>query len=365
MPILPSIRPISPLSDAVTAQANDSIVRGDGTTRENNRSVIEAKAAQKIGRQLSVASNGNHYADVHRQEAERALNGNGGLVSPPNGQKEGFFSHLRKRARRLSGRHQLPMSPTSDDVEANAGCVPWSNRSSMIIDSAPMAPSVTQHPKTDFTELDKALENVRYSLEASAQAGQASNTSNHNQLKTSVSGLLKRQHSLPHGQQAKSVDNLSTAAGGSNAVSSRTRRAIQMSTHPVSRYETPDEQDELLDEAIASAHKAAKRLDHVPKQEKANNNAATAHNDPSRPSLQQYTSNVVIPNPYPTPSSSAKRNSVLFGEDDSQPAKPLEISKRRSENVDANPQWPTPPDNDNEWASAAAASIYAAGAAYC
>ncbi|KAI9718261.1 MAG: hypothetical protein M1812_004251 [Candelaria pacifica] len=365
MPILPSIRPISPLSDAVTAQANDSIVKEGEAIREDSRSVIDAKAAQKIGRQLSVASNGNHYADVHRQEAERALNGNGGLASPPNGSKEGFFSHLRKRARRLSGRHQLPMSPNSDDVEANAGCVPWSNRSSMIIDSAPIAPGVMQ-PKTDFTELDKALENVRYSLEASAHAGQGqvSTTPNHNQLKTSVSGMLKRQHSLPQGQQARSVDNLSTAVSGSNAVSSRTRRAIQMSAHPVSRYETPDEQDELLDEAITSAHKAAKRLDNVPKSDSGNHNVKASHKDPSRPSLQQYTSNVVISNPYPTPSSSAKRNSVLFGEDDSQQAKPLDINKRQADNLDANTQWPTPPDTENEWAAAAAASIYAAGAAY-
>ncbi|KAI9795466.1 MAG: hypothetical protein M1835_005698 [Candelina submexicana] len=366
MPILPSIRPISPLSDAVTAQANDSIIREGEALRDDTRSVIGAKAAQKIGRQLSVASNGNHYADVHRQEAERALNGNGGLASPPNGQKEGFFSHLRKRARRLSGRHQLPMSPTSDDVEANAGCAPWSNRSSMIIDSAP-TPVVIQPPKTDFTELDRALETVRYSLEASAHSGhgQTGTASNNNQLKTSVSGLLKRQHSLPQGQQVKSVDNLPTAAGGSSAVSSRTRRAIQMSAHPVNRYETPDEQDELLDEAIVSAHKASKRLDHVSKPDKGGNNIIAASKDPIRPSLQQYTSNVVIPNPYPTPSSSAKRNSVLFGEDNSQQAKPLDINKKRSDSMDANPQWPTPPDTENEWAAAAAASIYAAGAAYC
>ena len=63
IPILPSIRPVSPLSDAVTARASHRAAEGDD------------KAAKKIGRQLSVASHGNHYADIHRQEAERALNG--------------------------------------------------------------------------------------------------------------------------------------------------------------------------------------------------------------------------------------------------------------------------------------------------
>jgi meiosis induction protein kinase IME2/SME1 len=99
MPILPSIRPISPLSNAVTAQANSRIANENPGHQTMTASLQEEKAAKKIGRQLSVASNGNHYADIHRQEAERALNGDGGLMSPPNGQKESFFSHLRSQRR--------------------------------------------------------------------------------------------------------------------------------------------------------------------------------------------------------------------------------------------------------------------------
>src|SRR5947199_6154344 len=111
--------------------------------------------SKKIGRQLSVNSHGNHYADLHRQEAERSLNGGGPLMSPPYGQKESFFSHLRKRARRLSGRHGFT-SPSGDDVEANAGAPQWSNRSSMVVDSI-----IESSNQNDFSEIDRALQNVR------------------------------------------------------------------------------------------------------------------------------------------------------------------------------------------------------------
>lgn len=91
MPILPTIRPISPLSDAVTAQASN---RTPGYSHPyantSQRSVATEKTSKKISRQLSVASSTNHYAELHRQQAERALNGTG-LASPPSAQKESFF----------------------------------------------------------------------------------------------------------------------------------------------------------------------------------------------------------------------------------------------------------------------------------
>ncbi|CAI4217303.1 unnamed protein product [Parascedosporium putredinis] len=131
MPILPTIRPISPLSDAVTAQAKHA-----NALHEAGGQGLDPRQSKKVGRQLSVTSSTNQYAEMHRQQAERALNGNTGLISPPSAQKESFFSHLRKRARRFSGRHQTPLSPAYDDLEAQAGCGPWaSNRSSMVIDS--------------------------------------------------------------------------------------------------------------------------------------------------------------------------------------------------------------------------------------
>ncbi|KAI9878446.1 MAG: hypothetical protein M1830_000881 [Pleopsidium flavum] len=366
MPILPSIRPISPLSDAVTAQATNRLAnehRVDGST---GISGMDDNTAKKIGRQLSVASHGNHYADIHRQEAERALNGNDGLVSPPNGQKESFFSHLRKRARRLSGRHNTPLSPSSDDIEANAGCGPWSsNRSSMALDVPPVV-APTSNP--NFTELDKALQNVRSSLESSSLPGsvQPSNMTKRVPLMLPSNPTLKRHHSLPQGQQTGSFENLSAAVTTNyGPISSRTRRALQMSNHPVHRYETPDEEDELLDEVLNSAHKAAKRLDRNTRVENDSHRNALAHKDSNHQPLRQSASNVALnSNPYPTPSPSAKRDGVLFGQDLSdEPTKPLNIAKALSANEDA-PRWPTPPYEENEWGASAAASIYAAGSTY-
>ena len=256
MHILPSIRPISPLSAAVTAQANSTL----------NSDVVEPnqETPKKIGRQLSVASNGDHYTNAHRQEAERALNGYGNVASPTNGQKESFFSHLRKRARRLSGRHQVPLSPKYDDIEANAGCGPWSsNRSSMAVDPNTMAETAS---RTDFTELDRALQNVRYSIEASSPLAQAQHPQPHRQssINTATSPALKRHHSVTRMQSHRSIDDLQTLdVVGPGPISGRTRRALQLSTHPAHRYETPDEEDELLDEAIRGVQRAVKGTNRV------------------------------------------------------------------------------------------------------
>ena len=317
IPILPSIRPVSPLSAEVTAQA--SVRPADG----------EEKAAKKIGRQLSVASHGNHYADAHRQEAERALNGQSGLTSPPNGQKEGFFSHLRKRARRLSGRYQTPMSPNSDDIEANAGCAPWagtSARQSMIID--PPAGTVSS---TDFSELDKALQHVRDSVEASQS--NANKTS-----RVATNPMLKRHHSVPHGPEPRNSD--SNVAG---PISSRTRRALQHKSNPTNRYETPNEEEELLSEVLASAQKAAKKLDNP------------------KVSVRRSQTDLGPSASYLTPSPSANRNSVGFGRSNYMtPSKPMEISQNRPAKEETVSKWPTPPYDENDWASSVAASLMTA-----
>ena len=321
MPILPTIRPISPLSDAVTAQSHRTAHQG-----EQPRGPMDEKVAKKIGRQLSVASNGNHYSDLHRQEAERALNGQG--VSSPT-HKEGFFSHLRKRARRLSGRHQIPLSPPADDIEANAGCGPWSNRSSIAIDSATMNMPTNAD---EFKDLDRALRNVRYSVEHTTPLNVG------NTAAARLNLAQAKRHSLPQGHQTRSVGDL-TLSNPAAPISTRTRRALQMSTHPVHRYETPDEEEELLDEMLASTQRANHRLN--------------ADRSPLRPSA----SNLGLSNPYPTPSPSAKRNSVGFGP----VPRPVDIQHAKGQEE---PKWPTPPYDENEWATAAAASIYAAGAAY-
>ncbi|KAJ4314611.1 Serine/threonine protein kinase [Neodidymelliopsis sp. IMI 364377] len=317
IPILPSIRPVSPISAEVTAQA--SVRAADK----------EGKA--KIGRQLSLASHGNHYADAHRQEAERALNGQSGLASPASGQKEGFFSHLRKRARRLSGRYPTPMSPNSDDVEANAGCAPWagSARSSLVVEQAPVA-APSANP--DYSELDKALQHVRCTVENNAA-----------KQRVASNPVLKRHHSVPHGPEPRVSEN-----GVGGPVSSRTRRAAQTKSNPSNppnKYETPNEEEELLSEVLASAHKAAKKLD---TQQKAPRHSHS-HTEPSAS--------------YLTPSPSANRNTAFNQSNYNTPSKPMEISKPHPVQNESVSKWPTPPD-DNDWASSVAASLMATQSLY-
>ena len=322
MHILPTIRPISPLSDAVTAQGSHNGAVYDAY----GNSLRSEEKSKKIGRQLSVTSSTNHYAELHRQHAERALNGNAGVSSPPSAHRESFFSHLRKRARRFSGRHQTPMSPTYDDVEAQAGCGPWaSNRSSMVIDSHGVAV-----PKQDgYESLDKAMRDVQNAQNSLPPAPPS-------HLLTPNSNL-KRHHSLPQQQQARSVDNLIGAARSGGPISSRTRRA--QASQGMHHYDAPDEEDELLDEVLTSTRRAMKRLEH------------------STPgSLRQSSSNIAISNPYPTPSPSAS-GTVLFGDgNEAVSPKPLDLSKKTEREY----KWPTPPYEESEWAASASASIWAA-----
>ncbi|KAK7549399.1 serine/threonine-protein kinase MAK [Phyllosticta citricarpa] len=324
MPILPSIRPISPFSDAVTAQATPK--------------PVEEKASRKIGRQLSL--HGNHYADMHRAEAERALNGNG-LASPSNPQKEGFFSHLRKRARRLSGRYQAPPSPADHDFEASAGCLAWgySNRHSMNVDPPPAPTSnPTGVPQPDSAEMDRAIQHVRYSLEGLSPAGSVSKPSS----RVASNPMLKRHHSLPHG------------GDGKGPVSSRTRRALQQSTNANQRYETPNEEEELLDEALKNAHRASRRL-------ARRDGPTSTPQENVRPPLQPSVADFPAGS-YLTPTPSANRNLGFGSAVYTTPSKPVDIAKRQSQTHEHS--WPTPPEEQSEWASSAAASIFAAQSAY-
>ncbi|KAJ2985985.1 hypothetical protein NUW58_g5248 [Xylaria curta] len=327
MPILPTIRPISPLSDAVTAQASN---RTPGYSHPHantsQRSVATEKTSKKISRQLSVASSTNHYAEMHRQQAERALNGTG-LASPPSAQKESFFSHLRKRARRFSGRHQTPVSPSFDDIEAHAGCGPWaSNRSSFVVDQ-------NQNSRADtYDSLNKTVRDV-------PNVPDASTTPTPPIHNAASSGNLKRHHSLPH-QQPRSVDNLIGSARTPGPISSRTRRA--QGNHGV-QGDALDEEEELLDEVLHSTHRAMKRLEKDGKY-----------------GLRQSASNLGLSNPYPTPSPSASGNVALFG-DAHEPITPKPLDLKKQAGKDAEQKWPTPPYEGSEWGSSANASIWAAG----
>lgn len=347
MPILPSIRPISPLSNAVTAQAGGRL-HTDAEMRPGAVAHGSEEKAKKIGRQLSLKSHGNHYEDGH---VERGLNGTRSPLSPLSAQKESFFSHLRKRARRFSGRHGVT-SPQADDLEANAASQPWSNRSSIVGDHV-VRNGATEN---DFTELDKALQSVRYSLENPTKEPRAL------PVIPAQSPSLKRHHSLPKGNAGRINESPSTTT----PISSRTRRALQMTSHPVHRYETPEEEDELLDEVLNSANAAASRLAQYSKAEEKKHRSALVQmstNHQSAPKTQ-VPGEVTLSAAYPTPSPSAKRNGVLFGQESITSSQPLAIAKPRSDLEHVNPQWPTPPYEENEWGAAAAASIFAAGMVY-
>ncbi|KAF4556946.1 Sporulation protein kinase pit1-like protein [Elsinoe fawcettii] len=331
IPILPSIRPVSPLPDAATAQAT------------SNPSNNHERPSKKLGRQLSVNSSNNHYADYHRNEAEKALTGASGLVSPSSGTKESFFSHLRKRARRFSGKYGAPASPPADDVPAY-GYVSSSNRTSMIVDAqTPEYDPASPSKDSGFAELDKVLNNVRYSLEG----GKAPEVPPKQAHRTSSFNSLRRLGSL-HKTPEQQAD-----PGASMA---RTRRSVRYALRQEKRYDIPDEEDELLDEALNSAEKISRKLDRH------------AHADPanySRPAPQTYAAeSAQVSNPYLTPSPSKENNSIHFGQlDNVVPSRPVDI-KRAPAKSNSNPQWPTPPYEENDWAAAAAASIFAAGATH-
>jgi meiosis induction protein kinase IME2/SME1 len=335
MPILPSIRPISPLSNAVTARGRNS------PPAEPQPEPAAAIAPKKIGRQLSLASHGNHYGDLN---AERALHG----LSSPTSQKEGFFSHLRKRARRLSGRHQaIVTSPREENVLMGQG-PSASNRSSMLVDPLE-APK-----KNSFMELDNAMHNVRYG------ESPISSPPPHVDVQTAPPAVVKRSSSLRHG-----ADENQAAA----PVSNRTRRTMYLSSHPAHRYETPDEEEELLDEALNGAHRAARGLDH-------DQSLATKDLNRSQPLHHSMSVGSMI-NPYPTPSPSAKRSGVIFGNGPMEKPAPMEVRHgvhlpykpttpvampvKSHQNDGTTVMWPTPPYEENEWAAAASASIFAAG----
>ena len=352
MPILPSIRPISPFSDSVNAQAHNNALNNT-TSQAINQPSTETKTSKKIGRQLSVQSSGSHYTDYHRQEAERALNGQRGPVSPTSEQKEGFFSHLRKRARRFSGKPTAIATPNADDVEANAGCVPWqSNRSSLVIDS-----NMDAVLKKSFVDVDKALQAARPMAEPLSPSPEVPSHKVQPEI-VNANSAPDRRPSLSKSASSPSLDS-SGFTGSGAPISSRTRRALHRSTHQSHMYDTPDEEDELLQEALNSASTASRRMDRRSKAEDGERLKKL-----SRQSLQNSTSNLVALNPYPTPSPSAKRNGMLFDQNlMAEPVSPLNINKQQPKETVIS-RFPTPPYEEHEWASSAAASIFAAGSVY-
>jgi meiosis induction protein kinase IME2/SME1 len=216
----------------------------------------------------------------------------------------------------------------------------------MLLDHPPLA--VAPSTNSDFSELDKALQQVRCSMEGASQPSIASKKSG-----VATNPMLKRHHSLPHGQESRSTD--SNGSHINAPISSRTRRALQNKSSPSNRYETPNEEEELLSEALASTHKAAKKLD---SQQQAVAEAS------QKKSLQQSQPDMGASS-YLTPSPSANRNGVNFSQNAyTTPTKPLVISKSRTTGDDGPAKWPTPPYDDNDWASSVAASLMATQSMY-
>jgi meiosis induction protein kinase IME2/SME1 len=176
----------------------------------------------------------------------------------------------------------------------------------------------------DLADLDKALQNVRNSMEA------AHNTNNHS--------FLKRNKSVPRSHEY----NQATVAA--TVTPSRPRKLGNKAGTNLN-YDTPDEEEELLDEALANAHKASRTLDH---------HSQSGHYTPANAARAQMA--------YMTPASSAHQHGVAYPQG-SYTSKPMEIQKQRQQK-DYTSQWPTPPYEESEWAAAASASIFAAQNAY-
>lgn len=317
MIILPSIKPVSPMSDAVSVQAGRTREEmGSPTDRERRKA--EEKAVKKIGRQLSVHSNSSQRGYANGvQAAVDKLNGNannGGLVSP-TGPKESFFSHLRKRARRLSGRTGLPPSPGDDDLEIGVGCgIAWgggketgSNRSSMLVDSS-----------GDASGIDNAIKEVDAALADSHGVARSNSAS------------VRRNLSFPPTPNAsragETINVVSQTPGGTFP---RTRRSVRNTKQ---RYETPDENDELADEVLAAAssgydsRRASSHTFDTPSRKGSNKDLRLSHTT----------------NGYPTPSPQTTHRFY---------AKGLDISgKVRRDDEMTDPKWPTPPsEGDGGW----------------
>lgn len=218
----------------------------------------------------------------------------------------------------------------------------------------PQSPSPAMPPPSpandpSFAELDKVLENVRCNLDAGTHAANAQAK----QIQRMPSNsMLKRHHSL-HGAEGRSSPTPSPGP-----ITSRTRRSVKQPARGAQRYETPDEEDELLDEALASADRAARRLDRSAKA------ADASGKENGRPLVQHIVSDPSPIASYLTPSPSKEDTALDFAQAICSPSKPMDIPPPVPPKDTLNPQWPTPPYEENEWAASAAASIFAAQAAY-
>lgn len=293
--ILPSIKPVSPLSDTVSVQA----AKGAGAPET---------MVKKLGRQLSVASTKSqdpHYNAAMQQTVDK-LNGNvpGAMVSPTYA-KEGFMSHWRKRVRRLSGRAGgLPPSPNDDDLEAGVGCVPWGGAPKEPA-SARNSISMINDTPGNSSGFDKAISEVNGALGDDVSP-------------SASAPPIRRNISFPPTPNASRAGEAAISSNPNPAPNfPKTRRSCRNNRQ---RYETPDENDELCDEVLAAASGYASRRTSaaydVPTRQKSNR------------SLRQS-----MPIGYPTPSPQKYYPEV----------KTVEIHGTQPQ--PKNNTWPTPPSD--------------------
>lgn len=335
---------LAPRESPVMSPKPLTISTNTGVLLPSRLEPVEA-VRHKVGRQLSVNSTGNHYADMHRQEAESTLSGDVDLAAPSFA-KESFFSHLRKRARRFSAKPQDQISPCTETFPADL--VDTTSRSNSNSNSY-LAPAIEA---SGHAELDKVLHNVRCSLDATnmsdMSAGQAQ--------ALRKGSMLRRQQSTQFSAEdrAQAPRTLST---GPVQLSQRTRKGSTFETST-----TSDESQRKLSDALQAAQQAAQRLDSMVK--------ADRKQPPKVPTINTKADRASVPAPYLTPSSSKEDyrheyQQANYGYSSHRSpdvrSSPSSVPRKSS----LNPRWPaTPPEEEIEWAASAAASIYAAQAAY-
>ena len=236
------------------------------------------------------------------------------MVSPTS-QRESFFSHLRKRARRLSGRNNgLPPSPGDEDLEIGVGCgIAWgggkeagSNRSSMLVDSS-----------GDGSGIDNAIKEVDAALAENYGIARSNSTN------------VRRNLSFPPTPNAsRAGETVNVVAQTPSGTFPRTRRSVRNTKQ---RYETPDENDELADEVLAAASSG------YDSRRASSHNYDTPSRKGSNKDLRHVSSGC-----YPSPSPQTTHRFY---------AKGLDISgKMRRDDEMADPKWPTPPsEGDGGW----------------
>jgi len=309
---------------------------------QSKASTHPEQSRNRLVRQLSGNSHANHYLEQHGQEAEKMISvGTVTPTTPLNTTKESFFSHLRKKARRISGRYHSPPSPRAVDVDMNDS-VQWDASSAAASPTDILPDPDTPSKDSGFAELDKVLETVRDGLE------KPSVTPPKQPHRTSSFSSLFRTSPF-----SKSKDQTSTDMNDKN------RKTIRHILAQDKRYDVPAEADELLNEALKSANHVAHKLDtQLPVKTPERSQISVQDMTPDASPTAKLT--------YLTPSPSYENNAVHFGV-----AQNVAMSKMMKPSVSVitshQQRWPTPPaetDMEHAWAASASASICAVSNAW-